>query len=75
MSETRTDSFSHSVKHISVCICTYKRSEMLNRLLNELNFQRTDGLFQYSVVVVDNDATESGKEVVLEAREKIKDRN
>lgn len=47
----------HCVKteHICVCICTYKRPEMLRRLLGDLMKQATGGLFAYSVVVVDND--------------------
>jgi glycosyltransferase involved in cell wall biosynthesis len=51
-------------KHISVCICTYKRPESLKRLLQGLEEQETDGLFTYSVVVVDNDSLESGKAVI-----------
>lgn len=54
------------VKHISVCICTYKRPSFLTRLLNELRDQDTEGLFAYSVVVVDNDASQSAKEVVTD---------
>jgi len=54
------------VKHISVCICTYKRPSFLTRLLNELRDQDTEGLFAYSVVVVDNDASQSAKGVVTD---------
>lgn len=52
------------VKHISVCICTYKRPDFLNRLLQALNTQETGGRFTYSIVVADNDQLESGKPVV-----------
>ena len=55
-------------KHISVCICTYKRPEFLNRLLNALGTQETGGLFSYSVVVADNDESQSGEAVVDEFR-------
>lgn len=48
--------------HISVCICTYKRPHMLARLLSELETQETEGLFDYSIVVVDNDSAESARE-------------
>lgn len=41
--------------HISVCICTFKRPSLLLRLLKELAGQETQGLFTYSIVVVDND--------------------
>jgi succinoglycan biosynthesis protein ExoM len=50
--------------HISVCICTYKRPAMLDRLLRELDQQETDGLFTFSAVVVDNDREESARQVV-----------
>jgi succinoglycan biosynthesis protein ExoM len=50
--------------HISVCVCTFKRTELLKRLLDRLESQRTDGLFTYSVVVADNDASQSAKQVV-----------
>jgi succinoglycan biosynthesis protein ExoM len=55
--------------HISVCICTYKRPEMLRDLLSKLTVQVTDGLFSYSVVVVDNDAACSARNSVLWFRE------
>lgn len=50
--------------HISVCICTYKRPKMLARLLNELQNQTTGQLFTYSIVVVDNDHTQSARSIV-----------
>ena len=52
------------MKHIAVCICTYKRPEYLKRLLEELAGQETGGLFTYSIVVVDNDRSESARSVV-----------
>ena len=53
--------------HISVCICTYKRQELLKRALDALGTQATEGLFTFSVVVVDNDAEESGRATVADA--------
>jgi succinoglycan biosynthesis protein ExoM len=50
--------------HISVCICTFKRPELLRQLLNRLDNQRTGGLFTYSVVVADNDSGRSAEQVV-----------
>jgi succinoglycan biosynthesis protein ExoM len=50
--------------HISVCVCTYKRPDLLRRLLDGLREQETGDLFTYSVVVVDNDASQSAKPVV-----------
>lgn len=52
------------MKHISVCICTYKRPQFLRRLLKEFDDQETAGLFTYSIVVVDNDHLESARVVV-----------
>ena len=40
--------------HIAVCICTFKRNEMLERLLRKLKCQETEGVIDFSVVVVDN---------------------
>ena len=51
-------------KHISVCICTYKRPELLRRLLSKLKEQKTEGLFEYSIVIVDNDRAESARQTV-----------
>lgn len=50
--------------HITVCICTYRRPELLKRLLSELTRQDTKGLFNFSVVVADNDESQSAKQVV-----------
>lgn len=53
-------------QHITVCICTYKRPELLKGLLKDLKTQETEGLFSYSILVVDNDHKESAKDVVCE---------
>jgi glycosyltransferase involved in cell wall biosynthesis len=58
--------------HITICICTYKRSVMLVRLLKELHKQRTDDVFTYSAVVVDNDTAESARQVVEDARKEVR---
>ncbi|HET9360251.1 MAG TPA: glycosyltransferase [Vicinamibacterales bacterium] len=49
---------------ITVCVCTFKRGEMLEHLLRTLERQRTDGLFTYDVVIADNDAARSAEPVV-----------
>lgn len=54
----------HLCAHISVCICTYKRPAFLSRLLKKLATQKTDGLFKFSVVVVDNDFQQSAKATI-----------
>lgn len=51
-------------KHICVCICTYKRSELLNNLLLTLEKQKTEEYFNFSIVIVDNDKYESAKSTV-----------
>jgi len=43
---------------------------MLNRLLHELQDQKTNGSFSYSIVVVDNDSKMSAKKIVQEFSEK-----
>ncbi len=55
---------SNETKHISVCMCTYKRPRFLKRLLEELGGQDTSGLFTYSIVVADNDHLQAGEAVV-----------
>lgn len=56
--------------HIEVCICTYKRRELLARLLDALRGQKTAGKFTYSILVVDNDALGSASDIVSEFGEK-----
>lgn len=53
-------------KHISVCVCTYRRPAMLRRLLLELQKQEPSNLFDYSVIVVDNDDQRSAEAIVHE---------
>lgn len=55
--------------HISICVCTFHRNQMLERLLRKLALQETDGLFDYSVVVVDNDATGPAGETVMRLKD------
>jgi succinoglycan biosynthesis protein ExoM len=50
--------------HISVCICTLRRPDLLRRTLAGLEGQQTGGCFTYSVVVADNDAMESAQPTV-----------
>jgi succinoglycan biosynthesis protein ExoM len=50
--------------HISVCVCTYRRNRLLAGLLGELQRQETGGLFDYSIVVADNDSSQSAQQVV-----------
>lgn len=42
-------------EHITVCVCTYRRMHLLPGLFESIGRQKTDGRFQVSVAVVDND--------------------
>ena len=57
-----------TINHISICICTYKRPTRLAKLMTELQSQIVDGLFTYSIVVVDNDDTGSAEKTVEEIK-------
>ncbi len=52
------------VADITICVCTYQRMELLERLLQAIAAQRSDGSFRFSCVIVDNDVSESGRSVV-----------
>jgi succinoglycan biosynthesis protein ExoM len=49
---------------ISVCICTHQRPRQLKQLLKSLDQQATGGLFNFSIVVVDNDARQSARSII-----------
>ncbi len=53
-----------STDHICVCICTFRRPNLLSDLLSDLEAQETSGMFGHSVVVVDNDDKGSARDVV-----------
>lgn len=57
--------------HISVCLCTYRRNDLLERLLRNLALQATGGRFTYSVVVVDNDAAGGARETVARVQAEV----
>jgi len=52
--------------HVSVCICTYRRPQLLRRLLQALETQETEGLFTFSIVVADNDGERSAEALVAD---------
>jgi len=58
--------------HIAVCICTYKRPEMLRNLLKSLYNQSTDDFITYSIIVVDNDKLRSAEKVVAEIKSDLR---
>lgn len=49
---------------IDVCVASYKRPELLAKLLRSLVAQETDGVIQPRIVVADNDAERSAEPVV-----------
>lgn len=57
--------------HVSICVCTFHRNQMLERLLRSLKSQETAGLFDFSVVVVDNDASGPARETVTRLRAEL----
>ena len=61
-----------SIQHISVCICTYKRPELLALSLSKLETQETENLFNYSIFVVDNDSMQSARQTVKSFSERSK---
>src|SRR6266568_8496339 len=60
-----------AITHVTVCVCTFRRPALLERLLEKLQHQTTNGLFTYSVVVCDNDAEQSATSIVSAARENV----
>jgi len=49
---------------INVCVATYKRPALLQRLLLSLIAQKTDGQFSFTIIVADNDAQRSAEPVL-----------
>ncbi|HTF68538.1 MAG TPA: glycosyltransferase family 2 protein [Edaphobacter sp.] len=54
------------VPHVTVCICTYQRLQLLRRTLDGLCHQDTQGRFTYSIAVVDNDKLRSAEQMILD---------
>lgn len=55
----------NSRPRISICICTFKRPELLVRLLHSLQKQVTEGQFDIQVIVVDNDRQRSAHDATM----------
>jgi glycosyltransferase involved in cell wall biosynthesis len=55
---------------ITVCICTYQRVHLLQRLFEKLSLEKGHRDFEFDIVVVDNDSAGSARAVVsnLESR-------
>lgn len=50
--------------HICVCVCTFKRPDLLRVLLEKLKVQQTNDNFSFSINIVDNDSNATAREVV-----------
>jgi succinoglycan biosynthesis protein ExoM len=50
--------------NIDVCIATYKRPLLLEKLIKSLIRQETDNLFTFSLTIVDNDQEQSAKKTI-----------
>lgn len=57
--------------HIAVCICTFRRNKMLECLLRKIAIQETEDLFEFSVVVVDNDPDGLARLIVMKVAEEL----
>jgi succinoglycan biosynthesis protein ExoM len=55
---------SNPMPHVTVCICTFKRPELLRRTLEGIASQQEGSAFECSIVVVDNDASKSAEQTV-----------
>lgn len=53
---------------ICICICTYKRSGLLHKLIGELDKQEIDDRFSFSLLIVDNDSDQSAHPVFEEMK-------
>lgn len=49
---------------LSICVTTYKRIELLKKLLDSLVNQNTNELFKFEIIIVDNDYELSAKKIV-----------
>lgn len=72
LTETSVDGSSgNDLKHIAVCVCTYKRREFLKRLVEHVAKQETQGRFTFSMVVADNDPEKSGETTAADLQRQV----
>jgi succinoglycan biosynthesis protein ExoM len=53
---------------ISICLCTFNRADQLRNALNSLFAQRTEGVFTFEIIIVDDGSTDATPDVVDNAR-------
>lgn len=58
-------------EHVCVCICTYKRPLLLARAIRHVQNQNTDELFDYSIIIIDNDSNETARCVISQQYKNI----
>lgn len=54
------------MEHIAVCICTWKRPDLLRRLLDAVCRQDTGSQFTFACTVVDNDSSRSAQPIAAQ---------
>jgi succinoglycan biosynthesis protein ExoM len=59
-------SMSEAENSITVCVCTFRRVNLLLQLLERLTNQKSDGAFAYNIVISDNDGERSAQRAVTE---------
>ncbi|MEW6187424.1 MAG: glycosyltransferase family A protein [Thermodesulfobacteriota bacterium] len=57
--------------HISICVPTFNRNRMLERLIRSLALQETEDLFSFSIVVIDNAPGGPAQKVVERLRKEL----
>lgn len=57
---------------VSIVLCTYNRADMLKECIESLLEQKTHGLFDFEVVVIDNGSTDNTSQVVQDLQPKSK---
>jgi succinoglycan biosynthesis protein ExoM len=58
-------------RHVTVCVCTFRRPQLLRKLLEELAAQETGGEFTFSAVVSDNDSEQSARAMTEECSARL----
>ena len=56
---------------IDICLCTFKRPRLLPPLLERLDALETGNLFDYRIIVIDNDRNETARPVAMSCRKSM----